>query len=540
MASPYRGGAAATPDGAVENDGLVDDLVKQFADPYAFLRELIQNAIDAGSSAIFVRVETAGAGVRISVRDRGEGMDPDVIENKLLVLFRSGKEGQQGKIGKFGVGFVSVLALGPKRVTVTTTKGSGRTWTLHLFPDHSYELFESAGGTQAGTTVAIEVDGLALEEARQRSHESLMRWCRHAQVPIHLHVDGKPEVRIDSPFEALENALVSVHAEHDGTRVLVGMMPSGISRASFFNHGLTLAETTNLGAAFEGLVIKVLDSRLSHTLSRDDVRRDAAFERALRNVQRVIDEKLRAAVMNAFSEAAERDDAKRYAALFAHATKERAILSVRVRDLPVRLLHPRGGISVIARHAAKSPVAATRESDLSRAYAATGCDVIDVRLGREMEGGVEAYRARLELSDVQADGAWVTPIEPTPSDLVLLDRTRALLDLATRPPKTLRFVHVQGRDETKLAFGGPKLEGATLVRGGLDADPFRLLRRPAELWIHARMMLVRQARELAPSDPELAAQLLARTILIGHERLDDGACHTLAEASLQAMLGGAR
>ena len=79
-------------------DGLVDDLVKQFADPYAFLRELIQNAIDAGSSAIFVRVETAGAGVRISVRDRGEGMDPDVIENKLLVLFRSGKEGQQGKI----------------------------------------------------------------------------------------------------------------------------------------------------------------------------------------------------------------------------------------------------------------------------------------------------------------------------------------------------------------------------------------------------------------------------------------------------------
>lgn len=540
MASPYRGGAAAKPDGAVENDGLVDDLVKQFADPYAFLRELVQNAIDAGSSAIFARVETAGSGVRISVRDRGEGMDPDVMENKLLVLFRSGKEGQEGKIGKFGVGFVSVLALGPKRVTVTTTKGSGRTWTLHLFPDHSYELFESAGGTQAGTTVAVEVEGLTLEEAQVRSQESLTRWCRHAQVPIHLQVDGEPEVRIDSPFEVLENALVSVHTEHDGTRVLVGISESGVSRTSFFNHGLTLAETAHLGPAFDGLVIKVLDSRLSHTLSRDDVRRDAAFERALRNVRRVIDERLRSAVLAAFLEAAEQGDSKRYASLHAHATKERSILSIRPRDLAVRLMHPRAGVAAIARHAAKNPVAATRESDLSRAYAGAGCDVIDARLGRDFEGGVEAYCARLELVDVQADGAWVTPIEPTPSDLVLLDRTRALLDVATRPPKTLRFVHVQGRDETRLTFGGSKIEGATLVRGGLDADPFRLLRRPAELWIHARMLLVRQARELASSDPELAAQILARTILLGHERLDDGACQSLAEASLETMLGGAR
>lgn len=538
MASPYRGGASAPSDGSVENDGLVDDLVKQFADPYAFLRELIQNAIDAGSSAIFVRVDAHADCVRISVRDRGEGMDPDVIENRLLVLFRSGKEGQAGKIGKFGVGFVSVLALGPERVTVTTTKGKGRTWTLHLFADHRYELFETAGGTQAGTTVAIEVPDLALVEAAQRSRDALHRWCRHAQVPIHLQIDGAPEERIDSPFEELEGALVALHAELDGTRVVVGMLENGASRASFFNHGLTLAET-NLGQAFEGLAIKILDSRLSHTLSRDDVRRDAAFARAMRTARRVVDERFAAAVLAALEEAAERDDARRYGQLVERATAHSG-LAIRPRDLPVRLLHPRAGQHVARASVLRDPVAATKESELTRAFADAGIDVVDARLGRHLGGGNDDYRARLELQDVESAGTLAHPVEPTPSDGALLDRLRALLGLAARAPKTLRFVAMHGRDEGRLVCGGTKLDGATLVRGALDGDPFRLLRRPSELWIHTRALVARQARELAASDPELAAQLLARAILLSHERLADEACARLAEASLEAMLGGAR
>ncbi|MCA9611841.1 MAG: ATP-binding protein [Sandaracinus sp.] len=539
MASPYRGGASAPSEGAVENDGLVDDLVKQFADPYAFLRELVQNSIDAGSTAIFARVEAIGDGVRISVRDRGEGMDPDVIENRLLVLFRSGKEGQEGKIGKFGVGFVSVLALSPKRVTVTTTKGKGRTWTLHLFSDHSYELFESAGGSQAGTSVAIEVEGLTLDEAAKRSGDALRHWCRHAQVPIQLQIDGKPDERIDSPFEKLEGALVSLHVEEDGTRVVVGMMPNGLSQASFFNHGLTLAET-RLGDAFEGLVLKVLDSRLSHTLSRDDVRRDAAFSRAMRNVQRVIDAHFRDAVERALREAAEKPDPKRYAMLFERSTGARSRLVFRRAEVPVRLLHAKQGAVVCSFGATRDAVAATKPSALTEAFAKEGMDVVDANLGSHVSGGSEAFRAFLGLTDASQEGSLVTPVEPTSSDLVLLDRLRVLLDRATRPPKQLRFVTVVGRDDTKIAYGGKALEGPTLIRGGLDADPFRLLRRPAELWVHARTLLVRQARDLAPSDPELAAQLLARAILLAHARLDDDACHTLAEASLATILGGAR
>lgn len=47
---PYRGSRVDTPKLTAEG-GIVDDMVRQFADPYAFLRELLQNGIDAGATA---------------------------------------------------------------------------------------------------------------------------------------------------------------------------------------------------------------------------------------------------------------------------------------------------------------------------------------------------------------------------------------------------------------------------------------------------------------------------------------------------------
>ena len=38
-------------------EAIIDDVVNQFADPLAFFRELVQNAIDAGSGEIAVRVD---------------------------------------------------------------------------------------------------------------------------------------------------------------------------------------------------------------------------------------------------------------------------------------------------------------------------------------------------------------------------------------------------------------------------------------------------------------------------------------------------
>ena len=49
-------------------------MVRQFADRHAFLRELVQNGIDAGATRIDVRLERGPDGaVRTSVEDDGAG-----------------------------------------------------------------------------------------------------------------------------------------------------------------------------------------------------------------------------------------------------------------------------------------------------------------------------------------------------------------------------------------------------------------------------------------------------------------------------------
>src|SRR4029079_304220 len=93
----------------------VTQMVRQFADALAFYRELVQNSIDAGATSIEVRIslQSDDAGqptLRIVVSDDGCGMDRAAIETCLLVLFRSSKDGDATKIGKFGVGFFSVFA----------------------------------------------------------------------------------------------------------------------------------------------------------------------------------------------------------------------------------------------------------------------------------------------------------------------------------------------------------------------------------------------------------------------------------------------
>ena len=158
MTGPYRDtGGDATAE-APRDAGIVGDVIAQFADPHAYLRELVQNSIDAGSPSVEVELPTTPTDqlLTVAVRDRGEGMTRDIIENQLLVLFRSTKEKDDTKIGKFGIGFASVLSPNPEVVSVHTARDQRRL-TLHLYRDLSYELFDAGPATQNGTTVELEI-----------------------------------------------------------------------------------------------------------------------------------------------------------------------------------------------------------------------------------------------------------------------------------------------------------------------------------------------------------------------------------------------
>jgi hypothetical protein len=85
--------------------------------------------------------------------DDGSGMDEDIIDNFLLVLFKSSKENDLTKIGKFGVGFLSVFAPKPFLVRVYTSKNM-ESWRLD-FPNYrSYNPYYPYNCTCTATTIS--------------------------------------------------------------------------------------------------------------------------------------------------------------------------------------------------------------------------------------------------------------------------------------------------------------------------------------------------------------------------------------------------
>ncbi len=547
---PYRAGGGEGALAAGE-DGLVGDLVRQFADPYAFHRELIQNAIDAGATSILVRVVIQKNGdrseARVSVQDDGTGMSQKILEEDLVVLFRSSKEHAEGKIGKFGIGFVSVLALAPSLVEVASAVGDGARHVLHLHPDRTYDLYrEEAITKKGGTTVTLHVpledDG---EEMVTRSRAALSRWCGHARVPIRLLVlragDSEPslDVRIDTPLAVEGLVQVAVKSADGHTEAAIGLVLGG-RLAAFYNRGLLLHESREKGAR-ASIAFKVADGRLSHTLSREDVRRDAAFDRALRLVERGIEEALTPLVQKQIALAAEahaNGDAgagSRWLALVqaVHA----ADLDIGSAGIAVPLLAPVSG-SRVGKIGKTTAFQGDEPGPFAETLAAAGIGVIDRRVAKTEEE-VRTLSALLgKLGVLGMASAAYTVVRPLsddalgPSDRRLLSHVGELLARVLRKPSGLFFANVEGRSRS-LSLAVTHADRAQLVTSeALAADPFRFLARPP-LALDVDHAIAQRAR--THGDVLLAADVLVRAILLERHLMTEERSLSLAQAGVLAL-----
>jgi hypothetical protein len=266
---------------------LIKDLVDQFDRPLDFYRELLQNAIDAGANRVDVSLEHDGERALIRVDDDGEGMDEDVIDNYLLVKFRSTKEGDFTKIGKFGIGFVSVFALRPDLVRLYTSKG-GENWRLD-FPSYKrYEKYK-LNTPREGTLVELvkrmtrhDFDKLVLE-----SRQAIRYWCKHAEARIYFRADVSGPELLTEPF-GLEEASLT-YAE-EGTDISLAFTADDKPFFGFYNRGLTLKEGRE--ALFPGVKFKAKSRYLEHTLTRDNVMMDENYHKLLAIVGRLVEDEL--------------------------------------------------------------------------------------------------------------------------------------------------------------------------------------------------------------------------------------------------------
>ncbi len=277
----------------------LDKLIHQFADPLSFYREIIQNALDAGSEEIEIYLthesDNDDSGVTIiHIDDWGGGMTREIIEKRLTRLFSSSKDGDRTKIGKFGIGFVSIFAIEPELVCVDTSR-EGEHWRVLFTADHKFELRRLEQPVD-GTKVRI------YKRTTQKEHESLLQrsratiryWCKHVRGEVRFH-----DELLTEPFDLA--APLKIREEDSASTFVVGHPEDGATFSGLYNRGLTLLEDKDKD--YPGLAYKISSDLLEHTLTRDNVIQDEAYFKVYRRLRELVHGPLLEAVFSAIEEA---------------------------------------------------------------------------------------------------------------------------------------------------------------------------------------------------------------------------------------------
>lgn len=259
---------------SVDVKGLLEALTEQFPEPLLCVRELIQNAADAGAQRIEVEVsfDDMRGLFRLSVRDDGRGMDPGEVE-AYLTIGHSEKDPTKDR-GRFGVGKLSPYALGITRMSVETSTAKTAT-RLTFYPDGSGHV-ASLDPRPRGTVVRVykQAERQEAESLAERTAELVEKSCGSIRIPLFVNgVQVNHEIHLPTPY-----ALQFTHPEGEG---VIGLAAEP-QRTLMSGRIVLETDAPILGPD----ISYVLDSaRLSPTLSRNAVRRDAAFEALLRVAQ---------------------------------------------------------------------------------------------------------------------------------------------------------------------------------------------------------------------------------------------------------------
>jgi len=508
--------------------GVVEDapaqLVKQFADPFDCLRELLQNAIDAGTSLIEVTCtfeeKSSGphpdAGTMVlRVADYGEGMDRHVIDTRLTRLFSSHKLHDRTRIGKFGIGFVSVFAMQPNVVCVDTGK-HGESWRLVFRPDRTFvrvylsELIE-------GTTVRLfkTMTRTEFQAFEPQVRAALLHHGRNLEVPLHYQGEA-----VNTPLRLSGSIQVTNH-EH-GATIVVGYTKEGRpDTASFYNRGLTLLVRPS---ELAGVSYKISSPRLEHTFGRDNVVQDDNYYTLMAIVRRLAGDSLVDELSRRLDEGLRHE-------------RPECELSSWLRQLAEQIrrsggLPPGCGQRAVARspHGELFTLEACQEAARkNRLFYVTHPSPLSAAAAREGRIVVEEWLAPLIAALCQGEAqrleqALLLPLSAHTTDEVRSARNKAL------GAATLALLHAARAPVAAIEMGYLDYPGSGAGRlvAVVQAQPFTVSflqdalpqrqhwDEPPRTWVlNADHPGVKALLPLAESEPELAAYNLVKLCLLG-------------------------
>lgn len=521
---------------------MLDRLVGQFASPYDFLRELVQNAMDAGSDFVEVLLEMhRGDGddvvFELVLVDAGKGMDEAVVDGELTRLFASSKTDDRTMAGGFGIGFVSVFAWRPDVVLLQTGR-TGEAWELVFHPDRRFEKHRLADPVE-GTTVRLFRRGMAAERPAiaEAIRDSLWRWCRYCPAEItfeDLEEGSGPELIQDAPLP--EDAPVSHEHAHGPTHIRIAFAVP--ARSVLLRHGLVLAEgptrevlselVETLGDSLDHLRVWADSPQLRTSLARDSVVDDEGRAAIAKEIAIQV-AGARELLLHKVEDAAARaeswtsDDRARFAHLHAHLGYERAHLGRRLLSRP------------IVRRASGRPVSLEGLRDAAHAgfVAMVEPDRADASPERDLV--VDALRAGIPVLSGEwfEDREWLDPllkevglvgrpllqvisrVEPEPEpEPELPEIVARLLGTAGMPVDGVRWGTLVDAPYSCLVGVTPaSMTGsarAIAVHGGGLRSAYVA---GGVLWLNRRHVVLERALQVARTDPRLAVLAVTLAVL---------------------------
>lgn len=509
---------------AIEAGDTLENLVNQFTDPYACLRELIQNAMDAGSSSInvwFERNPYEGKDLGITIihiDDTGEGMTRRIIDTKLTQLFSSNKEDDLTKVGKFGIGFVSVFALEPDAVIVDTGR-DGEYWRLIFKKNRKFDrilLNHPVEGTQI--QIVKEVPQATHEEMIKRSRATITYWCKHVDAEITFEDEIlNEEFRIGHPHEYV----------HQGTETAIVVAPSMEPEPffGFYNRGLTLREGDK--EYRQGVAFKISSRYLEHTLTRDNVITDKHYDKAMALFNEIVDGNFRRQL---FDRAATSMDYPLFGYLAARFGRKLPSEYMKMPLLPT-VDGSRVSLREVARAAKKHKMVlyAPEESELSKRVKAEKHVPVLLWKGKHEQPGLEVLLERLTTRPYfKVDHVWASPqvMDKFPeANRRLLSETARLMRCLDSPYKGIVPADFGAHSEAlrdKLYLEQVNAGELVFVSDQMDKPRnwknFLLgFARGKSLLVNVTHPLIEPHFQLYGQRPILAAYLMTKAILI-----DDG------------------
>lgn len=262
------------------NDAL-EQLISQFAQPLSFLRELVQNSLDAESTEVEITVDldSDSGQIFIRVEDNGLGMTEEIIDSRLTRLFSSTKEDDFTKIGKFGIGFVSIFAIKPELV-VLETGCSGESWRVIFKPDRSFEkrkMRQLVEGTRVTLFLPPGPAIRSLSHYQDEARSTVAFWCKYAATEILFN-----GVRLNQEF-GIPDSNYQYHYVREGTEVVLAPSSDPVGFQGYYNRGLTLME--GRGSPIPHLNFRMRSRYLEHTLSRDNILHDENYQKAVAHLE---------------------------------------------------------------------------------------------------------------------------------------------------------------------------------------------------------------------------------------------------------------